>query len=115
MISLNMERKCDVMKRLMSVNGVDFELKKPSNYIPDLKGYSLTDVYVTPSEYKKRIWKGWLEWAVNADVGMWICSYNYQHFCIGGKFKFAGATWCIKITPTHNFIWQLIPECEVII
>lgn len=88
----------------MILGGVEFEVIKPTSYIPPCKG-QLEDCYSKPSDCKKRIMSDWWFWAnsIPGTVKMWVSSYNIYFFTLGGEiWNTDNKHYAFYITRTRN-------------
>lgn len=82
----------------------------------DMMQKNVYEAYKTCSTAKMKVWESWREWFcdMTGETGynvpnMWVCSHNSSFFSIGGKITtLKGKKYGVKITPTHNYIWELL-------
>lgn len=97
------------MAKYMNLGGIFFKVLKPSAYLPDCRG-QLEECYKRPSKTKKEIMTDWWFWATQLpmDVKMWIASYNFNVFTIGGEFWHDEKHYAFYITKTRREVWEVI-------
>lgn len=103
------------MKRFITINGQEFELKKYRNgkiedVISNMVSCSkmLDDCYGRPSERKKAIFDYWFRWYYENEnmFGFGIRSYNTHIFTLQAYMMFTDDIYgLVDITPTHNYVW----------
>lgn len=98
------------MKKV-SINGINFELRKDSVNVPGSITYdTIFDAYKNPSSTKISIWNEWSYWFAKDDGAIWcVKSHNCFNFSIAGYVSDAGTKdrYYVYITPTHNYAWKV--------
>lgn len=91
------------------INGINFEFNtKDFVKYHTLQRCDIWDCYTRPSQRKENIFRGWADWFITLNsFDFTVASYNSNFFTIEGYFVYDGVTYFARITPAHNYLYEV--------
>lgn len=103
--------------KTIEIKGIIFELQKPiileNNENMSYLGTRLEDCYNKPSYRKQAIYEDWENWYYQFDYedrlgAFTVYSYNTTMFTLTMAIRYNGKEYHLYITPSHNYIYEII-------